>query len=383
VKELKPRERVSRALNFQEPDRVPTDVGTSAATGITKGAYERLVEFLGITDPQGSVNHLMFQTITADERVLKKLGVDFRTVYYRPPDNNRGYFGPDDTHTNEWGITLKRPKNGFYYDIINHPLREAEIEDIERHDWPDPYDPGRTAGVAEEAQDLYQNSNYAIFGPGLEGGFFELSWYLRGMDRFLMDLLINKEFARTLMRKIVDYRKTVIDRYLQAAGKYLDVYYYGDDIAMQTNPLMSMETYREMVKPFQKELFAFIKERTDAKLFYHTCGSITDYLEDLIEIGVDIINPVQVSARNMDTKELKKRFGKRLIFWGAVDTQRVLPFGGTLEVEEEVKRRIKDLAPGGGYVLGAVHNIQPDVPPENILTMFETVREYGKYPIAF
>jgi uroporphyrinogen decarboxylase len=356
-------------------------VGTSAATGITMGAYERLKQYLKMPDATGSVNHLMFQTVTVDHRVLERLGVDFRPVYYRPPAKNKGIWGPDDTFVTEWGFTVKRPEGGLYYDIIKSPLLEAEIEDLDRYPWPDPHDPGRIAGVAKEAKELFEQTDYAIFGPGMEGGFFELSWYLRGIERFFMDLIENKEFVHALFRKLLDYRKALLGRYLDAAGKYLDVVYYGDDIAMQTGPLMSLGLYRELVKPYQKELFSFIKEKTEAKLFYHTCGSVVKYLDDLIEIGVDIINPVQVSAKDMDTAMLKQNYGNRLVFWGGIDTQHVLPFGTEEEVEEEVKRRIKDLAPGGGYVLGPVHNVQPDVPPQNLVRVFQAASQYGVYPI--
>ena len=378
---LTARDRVRRALNFEEPDRVPTDLGTTVATGITKGAYHELIKYLELPESTVRVNYLMFQTVTVDHQVLDKLGVDFRPVYYRPPAQNRGSWGKDDSYTNEWGIIVRRPVGGLYYDIVHHPLRELDVEDLEYYPWPDPLDPGRFAGIAEEARELYENTNYALIGPGLEGGFFELAWYLRGFDQFLMDLLINKKFAHNLLRRLLNYRKAMLGRYLEETGKYLDVVYYGDDIAIQTGPMMSIDTYREMLKPYQKELFSFIKERTDAKIFYHTCGNVEPYLEDLIEINLDIINPIQVSARSMDTRLLKEKYGKRLVFWGGVDSQQVLPFGTENDVEEEVKKRIRDLAPGGGYVLNPVHNVQPDVPPRNLVKVFESARKYGVYPI--
>ncbi len=146
---------------------------------------------------------------------------------------------------------------------------------------------------------------------------------------------------------------------------------------------MSPELYREMVKPYQAELFAFVKERTPAKLYYHSCGSVVQLIDDLIEIGVDALNPIQVTARGMDTAELKRRFGDRIAFWGAIDSQKVLPFGTPDDVRQEVQKRISDLAPGGGYILAGVHNLQPDISPENIIAMYEGGAEFGRYPINY
>ena len=154
-----------------------------------------------------------------------------------------------------------------------------------------------------------------------------------------------------------------------------------DDLGGENAPLISPDLYREMVKPAQKKLWQFIKDNTEAQLFQHTCGNVYSLIPDLIEIGVDILNPVQVAAKDMDSKRLKEEFGDRLTFWGAIDTQRVLPYGSPEDVETEVKKRIADMAPGGGYVLTAVHNIQAGVSPENICMMYDAAKKYGKYPI--
>jgi uroporphyrinogen decarboxylase len=213
------------------------------------------------------------------------------------------------------------------------------------------------------------------------GSLFEQAWYLRGYPELLMDFLLNKDFAHALFRRILEVRKQNAEIYLREVGDYLDVIQLGDDLATQNGPAMSPALYREMVKPYQAELFRFVKERTPAKLYYHSCGAVTSIVEDLIEIGVDVLNPVQASAQGMDTAELKARFGARIAFWGAIDTQRVLPFGTTEQVMAEVQQRISDLAPGGGYVLAGVHNLQPDIPPENIVAMYEEGARYGRYPL--
>jgi len=383
MKEMTSRERVLAALNHEEPDRVPVDIGSSITTTMVLAGYKKLKKYLGINESPNIVISRMFQSVKMDERILKRFQVDFRPVFYRGPTKWKDIEGPNDTYVDEWGLKLKRAANGFYYDMIDHPLKNATIEDLEAYNWPDPLDPGRFKGIEEEARELHENTDYAIVGPGCSVGFFELSWYLRSLEQLFMDMVLNPNFVHALFRKVLDIRKSILGEYLKRVGKYLDVVYSADDLGTQKSPLMSPDLYRKMVKPYQKELFTFIKERTDAKIFYHSCGDVYPLIPDLIEIGVDALNPVQVTANDMDTKKLKEKFGNKITFWGAIDTQHVLPYGTLKEVKEEVKKRIKDLAPGGGYVLAPVHAIQPDVPPDNILCMCEAAREYGRYPVAF
>jgi uroporphyrinogen decarboxylase len=174
-----------------------------------------------------------------------------------------------------------------------------------------------------------------------------------------------------------------VEKYLDAVGPYIDLITFSDDLGSQRAPLISPKMYRRMIKPYQAEVIAAIKRRSKAKVFFHSCGNVYPLIGDLIEIGVDVLNPVQVSAGEMgDTARLKREFGDRITFCGAVDTQWVLPHGTTDDVRSEVRRRIRDLAPGGGYILAAVHCIQPDVPPENVLAMFDEARVAGRYPLA-
>jgi uroporphyrinogen decarboxylase len=322
------------------------------------------------------------QIAVPHEEVMRRLDVDIRGLYYRPLPVDTGKDLGDGRIINEWGVTLNKPQGGLYYDIVESPLKEATIADLEGYDWPDPLDPGRFEGLEEEAEYLYRETDYGLVGPGYETGLFEDAWALRGFESFLVDLILNPDFVHALLRRVLDVRKAMMGRFLELVGQYLDVVYIADDVAMHTGPLMSPDTYRRLVKPYQKEFFQFTKERTEAKLFYHCCGNVVPLLEDFIEMGVDIMNPVQVSAREMDTKALKARFGDRVSFWGAIDTQHVLPGGSMEEVREEVRRRVIDLAPGGGYVLAAVHNVQPDVPPENLCIMFEQAIEVGRYPLS-
>lgn len=196
-----------------------------------------------------------------------------------------------------------------------------------------------------------------------------------------MDLVANPKFAEAIMDKMVEFYFGYWEEIRPLVGRYVQIIKMGDDLGGQDGSLIGRELYRKMIKPRHKEIFSFIKKRTDAKLYLHSCGAIYEFIPDIIECGVHVLNPIQVSAEGMDTKRLKQEFGDRLSFWGAIDTQSILPFGTPVDVEQEVKRRIGDLASGGGYVLSSMHNIQANVPPENIVAMFEAARKYSEYPI--
>ena len=262
-------------------------------------------------------------------------------------------------------------------------MKEATIKDLDTYPWPDPDDPGRVKGLREEVKKLRNETDCAIIADIPVYGIFEHSWTcLRGADQFFMDLVLNEDFVLALFEKLLEIDIKLYANYMDAVGDLIDVVGVGDDLAGENAPLISPEMYRKLVKPYQAKLWKSIKEKTDAYLFLHSCGSIYKLIPDLIEMGVDIINPVQVAAKDMDSKRLKEEFGDDLTFWGGIDTQKILPFGSPQNVEDEVKKRLSDFAPGGGYVLNAVHCIQPGVPPENIIQMYKAGLNYGKYPIA-
>jgi uroporphyrinogen decarboxylase len=194
-----------------------------------------------------------------------------------------------------------------------------------------------------------------------------------------MDLMQNEKFAQVLMDKILNFQIRLLENLFKEIGSYIDVIKIGDDLGAQNALLISPKSYRKLIKPRHKKLISFIKKKTKAKVLLHTDGAVYSLIEDLIEIGVDILNPLQVSAKGMDAKRLKKEFGDELCFWGGIDTQKILPQGSTKEIEEEVKRIIDELAPGGGYILASVHNIQPDVPPENIYAMYQAAQKYERW----
>lgn len=380
---LTSRERVLLALNHQEPDRVPIVFGADGSTAMLVPAYENLKQHLGIATETRLFDRA-FQYARIDEELMVRFGSDIRTLVGPASSRCASVDGPNDTFTDCWGITWQRPQGGYYYDMVSQPLKDARTpEDIEGYPWPNPEMMLDLSDLAEHASRLRRESSHAILGIH-EGpsSLFEASWYLRGLSEFMMDLAGNPEMAHALMRHMTDVAKATTALFLKEVGQYIDIYRVGDDLGIQDGTLISPGMFREVVKPYLAEYYAMIHNMTDARLMLHCCGSVSSIMEDLIEIGVDILNPVQVSAKDMDPGELKARFGDRLCFCGGIDTQQVLPRGTQEEVQEEVQRLIQELAPGGGYLLAAVHAIQPDVPPENVCTMFETALAHGRYPIT-
>jgi len=378
MKEMTPRERVLTSLNHEEPDRVPLDLG-GLATTIEAVPYNELKKYLGI---RSETKLFLRDHVDPPEEILERFGIDTRYVRMKPPRNFKIQIDSDNSYLDEWGTRWKKPESSLYWDPVDYPLKDATIADLETHNWPDPHDPGRTEGLREEAKWLREKTDCAIIADTPSLGIFEsASICLRGIERLMMDLILEKSFAKALLDKVADIQIEFFRHYLDAVGEYIDVIMVTDDLGAENGPLISPEHYREMIKPAQKKLWQSIKNDTKAYLFLHSCGSISKFIPDLIEIGVDILNPIQVAAKDMDPKRLKEEFGDKLTFWGGVDTQRVLPFGSPEDVEREVKTRLADMAPGGGYVLTAVHNIQAGVRPENICMMYDAARKYGTYPI--
>lgn len=377
------RERVLAALNHQEPDRVPLDIGGGTSTTIVVEGYEKLKQHLGVSGETRILNKA-FRLARLDEHTMQSLGSDCRPLTAKPPARWTPPPSAPGTFRDLWGLTWQQAHYGdgcYYWELAHSPLAEASVEDLDDYAWPDPLDPGFTAGLADEARALYEDTGYLFMADGGFKSLWENAWLLRGLEQILVDLAINPEFVSALLCKLLDINIAATGRFLDAVGPYIQVFRTGDDLATQRGPMMSPKTYRALLKPLYKKYFDFVKSRTDARLFYHSCGNITELIDDLVEIGVDIINPVQVSAM-ADTATLKARFGDRVVFWGAIDTQHVLPHGSVEDVEVEVRRRIHDLGPGGGFVAASVHNIQPDVPPRNMVAMAGAVCKFGTYPLA-
>ena len=384
MKAMTSRERVLTALNHQEPDRVPLDIGGGSSTTIVVEGYVKLKDHLGISGKTQIMNKT-FRLATLDEKILKRLGSDCRPLGIKPPVNWTPPEPPSrDCFIDIWGITWRKAfylNDCYYWELYRSPLAEASVEALERYPWPDPLDPGFTGGLADEAKELSESTNYAIIGDSSFKSFWELGFMLRGLEQMFKDLVANPEFVKALMEKLLEINIAGTGKFLDAVGPYIQVFRTADDLASQRNLLMSPVTYRNLLKPYYKRYFDFIRSKTDAKIFYHSCGNVTGIIDELIDTGIDILNPVQVSAIG-DTAVLKAKFRDKITFWGGIDTQNILPFGSVKDVEKEVKQRIRDLAPGGGCVLAAVHNIQPDVSPENVLAMADSVHKFGSYPIV-
>ena len=386
VSTLSSRERVRLALNHQEPDRIPLDLD-GWATYFTEGAYFSMLGYLGLEE-QPQVNE-WFMVSPASEAVLMRFGVDFRRVGLRTPDSFRTAVLPDGSWSDEWGVRKRRvahfsPRLGrevAYAELVHSPLAQAGLDDLETYPWPDPADPGRYRGLAEKARHLHATTRYALVASAVGMGLFEQAQWLRGTENFLVDLCLRPEFARRLIEKILEFQIQVLERYLDIVGPFVELVETSDDYGMQTGLLISPQLYRQALQPSHRLLNQAIKRKTEAKIFLHSCGSITALLDDLIAAGVEVINPVQPGARDMGSRELKQRFGGKLVFHGGVDVQQVLPYGSVEEVSEEVRARIAALGPGGGYVLAPAHNLQDDVPPQNVAAMFDAAREYGCYPL--
>jgi len=379
------RERVLAALNFQIPDRVPIDLG-GFQSGIHKKAY---LDLLGYLEKDEEIMMLdpVQQLVKPSEEILEMLHADFRYVTARAPAGFDGtirqrFRGGELWHDlrDEFGVVWSMPdKQQLYMDISHHPLAEATVKDLEAYPFPDGSDPSRFTGVREEVLKIRQHTPYAV-STGIGGVVYETCWYLRGLERWFMDMLENPSFCEALLDQVLRFWLDYYTGFMREIGDIIDVVMIGDDLAGQEGPLFPPGFYRSVVKPRQKKLVQYIKSLTGSKIWYHTCGSVVEYIPDLMDNGIDILNPVQITARDMDPAFLKNRFGKALVFWGGgIDSQHILPFVTPREVKANVKANMEAFKPGGGYIFNNVHNIQAGVPPENILAMYEAAFEYGKY----
>ena len=379
------RERVQMALAHQAPDRVPIDLGGTVVSSIAIPTYAALRQHLGLAVKPIRTLEFVQQIAVVDEDVLERFGVDVIPVFANPPDTAPAALvtSADGTVSfrDDFGATLKKPAGCHYYDWQEFPLHEPSLEALQAMPWPDPADPGRYRGLRQRVQALRASTDRALLGMAPCGhDLFNQLFRVRGMENGLMDLLAEPEFAEAFFDRLTDTICTAQKLFLTEVGDLIDVQFAADDLSGQSGPLIDPVLYRRMIKPRQARILATIKAHTQAKICYHSCGALEAFIPDLIEIGVDILNPVQVSAAGMDTAQLKRKYGKHLSFWGGgCDTQTILPRGTPADVRAEVKRRIGDLAPNGGFVFNPVHNIQPNVPPENIVAMFDAAREYGHY----
>ena len=374
-----------KALNHQIPDRVPIDFG-GIQTGIHKKAYIELLDYLKIVDEVKILDPVQ-QLAQPCEELLERFHVDVRYLYAHEPESFKDGIEQNEREGKLWhdlkdefGVVWSiLNEQQLYMGIMHHPLADATIKDVEDYQFPNGGDPTRFIGVREKALKLRDHTPYAIL-TGSYGAVYETCWYMRGLERWYADMAENPAFCEALLDKVLKFWLGYFDAFMAEVGDLIDIVMIGDDLAGQGGPLFSPDFYRKVVKPRQKKLVRHIKSLTDAKVWYHTCGSCFEYIPELIDNGIDILNPVQIGLPNMEPEKLKTKFSNELVFWGgAIDAQHVLPFAKPEEIKEHVRRNLEIFKPGGGYVFSNVHNVQPGVPPENIVALYDAAYEFGFY----
>lgn len=382
------RERVLATLNHKEPDRVPIDFAGTGVTTICYRAYNELVKYLGFDFEAYKAEDLggaaWGGVVAPHIEVYDRLHSDVMMVAMGGPDTwelDIQYGDENDTYFDEWGTTVVRPKGGHYFDYRIFPIKEGTVEAFKAwKNWPDPNDPGRWRDYRERCLAAHATgraiTSFSVFG----GGIFEQPARIMPMEEFLMGIASDPQFSDMVLGKMFDIYYDATVRMLEEVGDILDVWVYWDDLSGQNHPLISKKWYKKHLMPLHRKLFDKVKSMTDAKIFFHICGAARPWIPSLIDVGVDILNPIQISSPGMELGALKQDFGKDIVFWGgACDSQGTLPFGTPEQVAAEVRFSIDKLAPGGGFILGNVHNIQNLVPPENITAMFDTAYKYGGY----
>ncbi|MGI5899815.1 MAG: uroporphyrinogen decarboxylase family protein [Christensenellales bacterium] len=408
------RERIAAAVNHREPDRVPLDLGATPSSGISAIAYSRLKDHLGITDGHTRIYDVVQQLAQVEDPIIERFGVDVLDVgrafnsndddwydvitgwgsaqypsWFRPVKNPDGSYAVVD----EDGDTLARmPSSGTFFDQTYFPYQDgypSHYHDLDRamnkvlwqklahSPWDNAHSPDFYQKLREKALQLRKTTDKALMivcGCNL----FEWGTFLRRMDNFLVDLLLEPDEVEKLLDALMERHLAGLKKVCDAVGDVVDILRFGDDLGTDSGPFMAPEIYRKLFKPRHRQLCAYVHQHSRMKTFLHSCGSLRALLPDLIEAGYDIINPVQTTAQGMDPAQLKREFGRDITFWGGGCNTRWILNRATPEAVYDYTSRMLDIfMPGGGYVFNTEHNIMPDVPPENILAMYRAVEEKG------
>lgn len=377
------RERLIAALDNREPDRVPIGFG-GVHDSIHLFGHRRLKEHLGLAGGEERIQDPFQQNVYPDPRLLARFGADCLPVYGRPARPYEFRYcseGGFRKYRDEWGTVYRQPlEGGIWFDFERHIWAGKSAAEIRAHRLPDPADPSRFEGLREEVQRLLRETDKAVMAHAPTGGIYEHTYWLRGMEDAYLDMAADLPMVELVADRIVEWLEAYWTAYMKEIGDLVQVVQVGDDLGGQDGPLFSPELYRRVFKPREARLIRAIRRHTRARIYFHCCGAIRDFIPDLIDIGVEVLNPVQVHARDMDSARLKRDFGRHLSFWGGgADPVAVMARGTPEQVRAEVKWRIADFAPGGGFVFASVHNIQADVPPRNVAAFFEAALEYGRY----
>lgn len=387
---MQPRERVITSLNHETPDRVPRDIGSLPVTGIHEEAYRNYLSKYNtklLKEEEIEIEDTKQQLAKVQEETLRQWKIDTRGVWAKPGSDWTFEIEEGEKHfkfTDEWGISWGKPKeSGYYYDIRNNPLSgDIDKQDVLEYPWPNPKDKARIKGLKKRIKTINKDRRYFITMTGLGPGIYEIAQWLRGYKDLWLDFLRDPELAHCLLEKVTELKLDFWEMALSEVGDLIDTVYMADDIGTQEDLQISLDTYRELVKPYQSKLFHFIKSRAPSKIyiFYHSDGAIKQAIPDLIDAGIDVLNPVQVSAKGMDPAVLKDNFGKEITFWGGgPNPHGTLRKGNQEQVAKEIKSRIDTLSPNGGWVFAPIHNIQPDVTAEKLQTTIDTMNKYGTY----
>lgn len=400
------RERILLSLRHEEPEgRVPIDLGGMRSSGIHAIPYNKLKQFLNCKDKSVKIYDICQQLAVVDEDIRKRVSSDVvevkrldggfgiridswkqfdmfsdRGIYYIPTDFNPKLL-TDGSFTIEIGgkVVAIMPKNSYYFDSIYAPLANAdnpkEIDSILSNSITDE----ELNYLEAQARQLRKNTDCAILGS-FGGNFIEEGHSLFGYQEFMEKLILDKPLIEYFLNKLEEKYLEDLECYLNRIGKYIDIIVLGDDYGTQEDLQISIKMFRQLFKPHLRALCNFIKRKSNAYIFLHSCGAVSKLIPDFIDVGIEILNPVQTNAKGMSPDFLKKEFGKNIVFWGGgCDTQRVLPFGTLEEIEDDIKKRVDIFAPGGGFVFAAIHNIQNGVSPEKVLRIFDVARDYGRY----
>lgn len=410
------RERVLAAIAHREPDRVPIDCGATPSSNISAIAYNNLKAYLGIADsaPPTKIYDIVQQQVQPDDWFLERFGVDVidvgRAFNTRDEDwadadgytcrtQHPAWFKPvtDPSGTvkafdEDGDLIAYKPPSAPYFDQGTHPYEEGYPESYDDLDkamakvhwaklahspWDNAHKPGFWEDLRNNSLKLRQETDKALMivcGCNL----FEWGTFLRRMDNFIMDLLEEPDEVEALLDALMERHLSTLEKVCKSVGDVVDIIRFGDDLGMDTGPFMSPQLYRDLFKPRHKQLYDYVKTNSSMKVFLHSCGSIYRLLPDLVDIGLEILNPVETQSAEMDAARLKAEFGDKLTFWGGgADTRKILNSGTPEQVREDVLRRCEIFAPGGGFVWNTIHNITPDVPPQNIIAMFDAVKEFN------
>jgi uroporphyrinogen decarboxylase len=352
---------------------VPLDLGGTLATILTRQANARLRSFLNMGEEKPLVAEMMCNTVRPSEDLLAHYRSDVRPVYLSDPTTGEPEFETLESFRDAYGVVWR--KASYYYDAVERPLGQGTLEELHRTPW-ETVSAELVSGLGETAKRLYQTTDYCLVADIPCMGPFEGGCTLRGYESFLLDLCQNQRYAQALLERITETALQKWSLLLEQVGQYVQVAAQGDDLGMQLSTYISPQMYRRFIKPLHRRIFDLIHSKSRAKVFLHSCGSVYALIPDLLEIGLEALNPVQRSAANMELGRLKKEFGKDLCFWGGgIDIQQQLPSLDRQQIREEIRRTLDLMAPGGGYVFAFTHNIQPDIPPEKVDYVLHTFLE--------